>query len=167
MFSANMISERKELGPFKQDVIVRAHKFSHSVKEIFVQLNVPWSTISDVTVKCKCHGSTEPWNQHGRPMKLIDWDQRTLKRVVNRNCQSASEITANNFCMSSGMEDSDRTICQEVNALGFRSRAAVWSQIITSANARHHLDWSKQQSLDGDQRKWDLWWWITSHDLVI
>ena len=80
-----IMSEQRELRVVERDMIVEAHKFGHSVREISQQVNVPRSTFSDVIVKWKRQESAEPNNRSGRPNKLSDKDLQTLKCTVRNN----------------------------------------------------------------------------------
>ncbi|CAI9574965.1 unnamed protein product, partial [Staurois parvus] len=57
-----------------------------SIHEIFLQLNIQWSTVSGIITKWKQLGTTATQPPSGRPCKMTEWGQRMLKCAEVANC---------------------------------------------------------------------------------
>ncbi|CAI9615508.1 unnamed protein product, partial [Staurois parvus] len=71
------ICERKgrsqELSEFKHGTVIGCHLCNKSIHEIFLLLNIPQSTVSDIITKWKQLGTTT--------QPRSEWGQRMLKRT--------------------------------------------------------------------------------------
>ncbi|CAI9553849.1 unnamed protein product, partial [Staurois parvus] len=63
----------------------------NSVREIFLLLNIPWSTVSGSKTKWKQLETTATQPQSGRPCKMTEQGQRMLKYTVRRSHQLSAE----------------------------------------------------------------------------
>lgn len=134
-------------------MVIGAHRFGHSVREISEKFQIPRSTVSDVIVKWKRDGVIICQPRPSKPTKLTDRDRRSLKRVVKSNRKDSLEKLAEMFRSSTSSDASDRTVRREIVQLGFHGRAAAHKPNITRGNATRRLQWCTER------RHWTLEQW--------
>ncbi|CAI9544787.1 unnamed protein product, partial [Staurois parvus] len=78
--------------------------WNKSIHEIYLQLNIPRSTASDVITKWKQLGTTATQPQSGGPHKMTEWGQGMLKRTVRRSHQLSAESIAKDLQTSCGLQ---------------------------------------------------------------
>ena len=111
-------------------------------RQIYAQLELPWSTSSVVIVKWKRLRSTTAQPRSGKPHKLTERDHRVLKCVVQKNRLSSVATLTTKFQTDSGSNVSTSTV-RELLEIGFHGRAAVHKPKITMHNAKRWLEWCK------------------------
>ncbi|CAI9619102.1 unnamed protein product, partial [Staurois parvus] len=62
-------------------------EFNLSFRDISLLLNIPGSTVNDITTKWKQLGATATQPRSGRSRKMTEWVQHMLKRTVCRSHQ--------------------------------------------------------------------------------
>ncbi|CAI9590553.1 unnamed protein product, partial [Staurois parvus] len=72
------------LSEFKCGTVIGCHLCNKSISEISLLLNIPWSTVSGITIKWKHLGTIATQPRSGKPCKMTVWGQRMLKRTVRR-----------------------------------------------------------------------------------
>lgn len=138
------MSVRLELSEAERGMIIGAHRFGHSIREISGKFRIPQSTVRDVLAKWENEGVTKPQPRPGRPSKFTERDRRCLRRVVKSNRQTSLDNIAAQFRSTSGSDDiSNRTIRRELFKMGFHGRAAAHKPKITKVNQRRRLEWCK------------------------
>ena len=149
------MDRRRELTDAERGMIIGAHRFGHSTREISVKFEIPRSTVSDVIVKWKREGVIKCPPRPIKPTVLTERDRRCLKRVVKSNRKSSLKDLAQEFREASSSTASDHTVRREINKLGFHGRAAVHKPLITRTNATRRLQWCRER------RHWTVDQWKT------
>ncbi|CAI9560912.1 unnamed protein product, partial [Staurois parvus] len=94
----------QELSEFKRGTVIGCHLSSKSIREIFLLLNIPWSTVSGIITKWKQLGTTATQPRSGRPRKMTQWCQLMLTHTVRRSCQLSAESIAKDLQTSCGLQ---------------------------------------------------------------
>ncbi|CAI9561927.1 unnamed protein product, partial [Staurois parvus] len=76
-----------ELSEFKHGTVIGCHLCNKSIRDIFLLLNIPRSTVSGIITKWKQLGTTATQPQSGRPHKKTERGQLMLKCTVRRSHQ--------------------------------------------------------------------------------
>ncbi|CAI9581114.1 unnamed protein product, partial [Staurois parvus] len=77
----------QELSEFKCGTVIGCHLCNKSIREISLQLNILWSTVSGIITKWKQLGTTASQPRSGRPCKMTERGQSMLKCTVRRSHQ--------------------------------------------------------------------------------
>lgn len=147
------MNKRRELSEAERGMIIGAHRFGHSIRDISHKFSIPRTTVGDVIIKWKREGVMTCPPRPGKPKKLTDRDRRSLRRVVTANRQAPLQMVAQEFRDRSGTDASDRTVRRELATLGFHGRAAAHKPHITACNATRRLWWCRER------RQWTLEQW--------
>ncbi|CAI9579181.1 unnamed protein product, partial [Staurois parvus] len=82
----------QELSKFKRGTVIGCHLCNKSIREIFLLLNIPRTTVSGIITKWKKLGNTETQPQSGRPRKMTEWGQCMLKCAKDTNCLQSQKL---------------------------------------------------------------------------
>ncbi|CAI9576248.1 unnamed protein product [Staurois parvus] len=124
----------KELNEFKRGTVIGCHLCNKSIRDIFLLLNIPRSTVSGIITKWKQLGIPETQPQSDR-QRMTERGQRMLKRTVRRSCQLSAESIAKDFQTLYGLQISI-TVHRELHGMGFHGRTA-------KCNAKRQMQWCK------------------------
>ncbi|CAI9576155.1 unnamed protein product [Staurois parvus] len=75
----------QELSEFKRGTMIDCHLCKKSIHEISLLLNILQSTVSGIITKWKQMGNTATQPRSGRPCKMTERGQRTLKHTMRRS----------------------------------------------------------------------------------
>ncbi|CAI9624630.1 unnamed protein product [Staurois parvus] len=89
-----------------------------SIRDIFLLLNIPRSTVSGIITKWKQLGTTSTQPRSGRPRKITEWGQRMLKHTVRRSHQLSAESIAKYLQTLCDLQIST-TVHRELHGMGF------------------------------------------------
>ncbi|CAI9617667.1 unnamed protein product, partial [Staurois parvus] len=110
----------QELSEFKHGTVIGCYLCNKSIREIFLLLNIPRSTVSGIITKWKKLGTaTQP--QSGRPHKMSERGQCMLKCRVQRSHQLSAKSIAKDLQTSCGSQIST-TVHRELHDMGFHGR---------------------------------------------
>ncbi|CAI9552737.1 unnamed protein product, partial [Staurois parvus] len=102
----------QELSDSKCGTVIGCHLCNKSIRDIFLILNIPRSTVSGIITKWKQLGTTatQPPSEQSQCM---------LKRTVCRSRQLSAESVAKDLQTSCGLQISMRTVCRERHGMDF------------------------------------------------
>jgi hypothetical protein len=133
-----------ELTDFKCGLVIGCHISKKSVRDTATLRKLPKLMADDVTVKCKCEGTTTMKLWVGRPCLMTNRESWALKKVVRETCHISSETITREFCSATNCPASTMTVCRELIGMGFHGRAAAHKPNISSVNAKRCLKWCKE-----------------------
>ncbi|CAI9549724.1 unnamed protein product, partial [Staurois parvus] len=99
--------------------------YNKSIREIFLLLNIPWSTVSGIITKWKQLGQQAMQPQSGRPHQKTERGQHMLKRTVCRSSQLSAESIAKDLQTLCGLQISTTTMHRELHGMDFQGRASA------------------------------------------
>ncbi|CAI9548453.1 unnamed protein product, partial [Staurois parvus] len=117
-----------------------------SIHDISLLLNIPRSTVSGIITKWKQLGTTAAQPRSGRPHKMTERGKRMLKRTMHGRRLLSAESIAKYLQTSCILQISTKTVCRELQGMGFHGRAATSNPYITKCNAKRWMQWCKAQS---------------------
>ncbi|CAI9534244.1 unnamed protein product, partial [Staurois parvus] len=90
-----------------------------SIRDIFLLLNIPRSTVSGIITKWKQLGTTATQPRSDRPLKMTERGQRMLKRTVLRSRHLSAESIAKDLQL--------HVAFRELCGMGFHGQASLTS----------------------------------------
>ena len=127
----------QELSEFQRGTVIGCHLCNKSSCEISSLRNIPQSTVSGIITKWLGTTATQP--QSGRPRKMTERGQWMRRHTVCRGCQLFAESVATDVQTSCDLQISSRTVCRELNGMGFQSGAAAPRSYISKCNAKRRM----------------------------
>ncbi|CAI9616721.1 unnamed protein product, partial [Staurois parvus] len=98
------IGHSQELSEFKHGTLIGYHLCNNSIREIFLLLNIPRSTVSGIITKRKQLATKATQPRSGRPGNMTERCQHILKRTVRKIRQLSEESVAKNLQTSCGFQ---------------------------------------------------------------
>ena len=131
----------EELSDFQHGTIIKCHLSNKSVSQISALLELPWSTVSAVIVKCKRLGATTAQPQSDGATQAHRMRTRpVLKHAAWKNRLSSVAALMTEFQTDSGSNISPSTVRRELHEMGLHGRAAAHKPKITMCNAKCRLE---------------------------
>ncbi|CAI9614298.1 unnamed protein product, partial [Staurois parvus] len=114
-----------------------------AIREIFLLLNIPWSTVTGIIRKWKQLRTTATQPPSGRPYEMTEQGQCMLKHTVRRSRQLSAVSIAKDLQNSCGLQISTITVHRELQGMSFNGQAAASKPYITKCNSMHQMQWCK------------------------
>ncbi|CAI9582124.1 unnamed protein product [Staurois parvus] len=105
--------------------MIGCHLCNKSIREVYLLLNIPRSTVSGIITKWKQLGTTATQTQSVRPCKMTERGQRMLKLTVCRSHQLSAASIAKDLQTSCGLQIKTTTVCRELHGMGATASDAV------------------------------------------
>jgi transposase len=128
--------------------LLRTH---YTIREIAELVGLNKSTVQNIKARIDGYGSPLPHKQIGLPLKINEWTERHLKRIIREDpFASFKEINMELAVLDAFV--SRETLRSYVDRLDFKSYRAAHKPRLTARRrkcrplwAKEHLNWTKDQ----------------------